>query len=72
MIINRQTYSLLEWLGDVGGLFDALHIIGSLIIGPLSSYALDSALLAGLFRSRKSQPAPPVNRSDFLVSEPEQ
>ena len=23
-IIQRQTYSLLEWLGDVGGLFDGL------------------------------------------------
>jgi len=27
MVINRQTYSLLDWLGDLGGLFDALCII---------------------------------------------
>ena len=26
-ILSRQTYSLLEWLGDVGGLNDSLYII---------------------------------------------
>ena len=26
--INRETYSLLDWLGDCGGLFDGLLIIG--------------------------------------------
>ena len=24
---NRQTYSLLDWLGDIGGLMDALYVI---------------------------------------------
>ena len=24
LVVNRQTYSLLDWLGDLGGLFDAL------------------------------------------------
>ncbi len=27
MIINRGTYSILDWLGDLGGLFDALFLI---------------------------------------------
>jgi len=27
LVVNRQTYSLLDWLGDMGGLFDALKII---------------------------------------------
>lgn len=26
-VIERQTYSMLEWLGDIGGLSDALRII---------------------------------------------
>ena len=26
-ILSRQTYSILEWLGDVGGLNDSLYII---------------------------------------------
>ena len=27
LVVNRQTYSLLDWLGDMGGLFDALRLI---------------------------------------------
>ena len=27
MLMNRETYSLLDWLGDVGGLNDALKLI---------------------------------------------
>ena len=41
-VIERQTYSLLEWLGDCGGLFDALRIIGVLIIWPLNNFKLKS------------------------------
>jgi len=44
-IIERQTYSLLEWLGDVGGLFDGLCLIGGLIIAPLGAFALKTELL---------------------------
>ena len=29
---SRQTYSLLDWLGDLGGLFDALWYIASLVV----------------------------------------
>ena len=31
--IERQTYSLLEWVGDVGGLYDGLLIV----LGPIFS-----------------------------------
>ena len=41
-IINRQTYSLLDWLGDLGGLFDALYLIGYALIAPLANFALNS------------------------------
>ena len=33
--IDRQTYSLLDWLGDWGGLMDALFMIAEVIIAPL-------------------------------------
>ena len=39
-IIERSTYSILEWLGDVGGLFDMLCLIGGFLIGPLATYSL--------------------------------
>ena len=44
MISERQTYSLLEYLGDLGGLFDALRYIASLILGPLTAIALKLSL----------------------------
>jgi len=48
-MIERQTYSMLEWLGDIGGLFDALYIIGSVFVAPLTGFALKTALLANVF-----------------------
>ena len=27
-LINRQTYSMLDWMGDMGGLIDAFFILG--------------------------------------------
>ena len=44
-VINRSTYSILDWLGDIGGLHDALQIIGAFIAGPFSSSALKLELL---------------------------
>ena len=38
--VNRQTYSILDWLGDCGGLLDALFTIGELLAGPFSIHAI--------------------------------
>ena len=54
IVIERQTYSLLEWLGDVGGLFDALIIIGGYIVGPISAFTLKATLLSRIFRFTQS------------------
>lgn len=50
MKIERQTYSALEWLGDIGGLFDMLKLLGYMIVIPFSSFGLRSELLSGIFR----------------------
>ena len=42
---QRQTYSLLDWLGDLGGLFDALWYVVSLIVRPASAFVLQTILL---------------------------
>ena len=47
---SRQTYSLLDWLGDLGGLFDALYYIASLIVRPASAFALQATMLVSFFR----------------------
>ena len=49
-VIERQTSSLLEWLGDVGGLFDMLKLLGSYLIGPIGAFALRAELLTSVFR----------------------
>ena len=45
VIIEREAYSVLEWLGDVGGLFDGLRVIAYIIIGPITSLKVKSYLL---------------------------
>ena len=45
LVIERQTYSLLDWLGDLGGLFDALYFLGFICAGPVTAIALNSLLV---------------------------
>ena len=50
-ILERQTYSFLEWLGDVGGLFDGLHLLVGFVVAPISAYALKQRLMGSTFSS---------------------
>ena len=43
--IERATYSGLEWLGDVGGLFDGMRIIGGFIVYPVATFSLKAELV---------------------------
>lgn len=49
VVVNRQTYSLLDWLGDLGGLFEALSIMSQWLIAPVASFALKATLLSNFF-----------------------
>ena len=49
-LYNRETYGTLDYLGDLGGLNDALFVIFSTLMVPISRFALNSTLLASLFR----------------------
>ena len=44
-VTERQTYSLLEMLGDVGGLFDMMNLLGRVLILPIATFALNHKLL---------------------------
>ena len=35
---NRTTYSILDWLGDLGGLFGMLFSLASLAVAPMANY----------------------------------
>ena len=52
--INRQTYSLLEWLGDIGGLLDAMLFIAQLALWPVYNFNVTNHLMKRLFRKRPS------------------
>ena len=55
LLIDRSTYSFLDWLGDVGGLLGALMSIGAFITKPISTFTLDAMLLTNVFMWRASQ-----------------
>ena len=55
---SRSTYSFLDWLGDIGGLVDALFLIGEIFMGPLATYTLQSKLVASIVRSHIPSPPP--------------
>lgn len=54
--IERETYSALEWLGDIGGLYDGLLIIGSTIANPFAILTLKAKLLAWVFVNNDDAP----------------
>ena len=54
VIYSRTTYSLLEWLGDVGGVFDALYLIFRFILAPIAAHNMSATLMSHLIRERPS------------------
>ena len=40
--ISRQTYSILDWFGDWGGVMDALFLVAELLVYPFSVFELKS------------------------------
>ena len=53
--VERQTYSILEWLGDVGGLFEGLNGIGFFLVAPIATYAMRMEILTTTFSFAKSK-----------------
>ena len=54
IVVERQTYSILEWLGDVGGLFDMLGLIGGGLVAPFSAFAVKAEMMTSAFRYTQS------------------
>ena len=50
---SRQTYSLLDFLGDLGGLFDALKLIVASIVGPFARFGLNLSIISGVYTRLK-------------------
>lgn len=60
VIINRESYSMLDWLGDLGGLVDALYYICLTIVAPVAAFSMKAMLLSKIFRFK---PIDAVKRS---------
>ena len=55
MVYSRQTYDFLQWFGDLGGLNEALHFMGSLLVASYAVFNSGSFLVSRLFtQSTKS------------------
>ena len=61
--IDRETYSLLDWMGDIGGLMDALFIITVNMIKPIAAIVLNSELLSQAFKLVKDKGEEKAERS---------
>ena len=46
---TRQSYSSLDFLGDLGGLYDALRLIFGIFVAPLASFSLRSSMMTSIF-----------------------
>ena len=62
-IINRQTYDILTWLGDLGGLNDALAYILAVLVTPFVSFEMSSDILNNLFMVKPLEPSPESGRA---------
>lgn len=49
---SRQTYSLLDWLGDCGGLLDACFFLGEALLSPFSFYVFKARISSLLTRTQ--------------------
>ena len=62
-IIERSTYSGLEWLGDLGGLYCALIIIGQFLVKPFSILSLKIEMVSKVFRLSPKQSKKVLSRA---------
>ena len=52
--IERSTYSLLEWVGDIGGLFDGLLYLCGYLISPFAGMSMRAMLTSEAFKTEKT------------------
>ena len=64
-VYNRETYDLLAFLGDVGGLEGIIIIMGSVLIGSLTSLNLSLHLMPSLFYERGHLKPSKIKQSDY-------
>lgn len=46
----RQTYSMMDWLADIGGAIVAMMLIAGAIVGPIAKMSLRAELVGKIYR----------------------
>ena len=62
-VTNRNVYSYLDWIGDVGGLVDGLNLILAGIVGLLNFNSYNAYMVSHLFRIDEKSELDIVKRS---------
>ena len=55
-VTQRETYDFLEYIGDLGGLFEGLTKIFTMILAPIVGYSLDSYIAQTIFMVKPKSP----------------
>ena len=71
--IDRDVYSVLDWIGDVGGLFEGLVILFSALVALANFNSLDHYLIEGLYKKQPLEDMDPdsnkkLSKSDYDVN----
>ena len=48
-VVARSTYSMLDWLGDIGGLLGMLQLLGGIVLGPFARLSMKIHLIRTIF-----------------------
>ena len=67
--MSRETYGVLDALGDVGGLYDALRFLVQILLIPLTNYAYQSLLLNNIFNTKSDETDPSVRANSKKLEE---
>ena len=57
----RQTYGLLDYFGDIGGLVDFFFYLGTIVLTPVWQFIYSNHLLTKVFRASKERKASDVS-----------
>ena len=69
--IRRKTDSLLDWLGDWGGLLDSLYFIADILVSPLSAYMMKSKIAQLLVKLLPSESNKNKSKSENSITKKE-
>ena len=59
---------LLDWLGDLGGLLDALFVICGVIVAPVENFSLKMHIMSSLFTKQSKSGGDGLNLSESAKS----